>query len=200
LSDITGTDGREVELQNSGTYIQWRYVGDVAWNNLVGIDTISGADGREVEVQNNGTHIQWRYVGDVSWTNLVAVSDLKGDKGDTGEVKATVSETPPVSPEPGQLWLDSTTMRLYSWYVDTDGGQWVDVASPSAAPIQSLTGDGVDNTDPANPVLTFPTAGEIGAVATDTSGSVDISAVWGGTQAEYDLLTPDANTLYVIVG
>lgn len=31
--------------------------------------------------------------------------------------------------------------------------------------VQSVTGDGVDNTDPANPVLTFPTAGEIGAEA-----------------------------------
>lgn len=29
--------------------------------------------------------------------------------------------------------------------------------------VQSVTGDGVDNTDPANPVLSFPTPGEIGA-------------------------------------
>lgn len=29
--------------------------------------------------------------------------------------------------------------------------------------------------------------------------STTISAIWTGTQAEYDLLTPDANTLYIIV-
>jgi hypothetical protein len=40
-----------------------------------------------------------------------------------------------------------------------------------------------------------------GVVATDTSGSIDITAVWGGTQAEYNLIvTPSATTLYVIVG
>lgn len=31
----TGANGKEVELQNDGTYLQWRYVGDAAWNNLI---------------------------------------------------------------------------------------------------------------------------------------------------------------------
>ena len=30
-----GKDGREIELQNSGTAIQWRYTGDEAWTDLV---------------------------------------------------------------------------------------------------------------------------------------------------------------------
>lgn len=38
-------------------------------------------------------------------------------------------------------------------------------------------------------------------VQTNTGGSIDITAVWGGTQAEYDLIvSPSATTLYVIVG
>lgn len=40
-----GSDGREVEIQNSGTYIQWRYVGDVSWTNLVALSAITGATG-----------------------------------------------------------------------------------------------------------------------------------------------------------
>lgn len=79
-----GDDGREVELQKSATHIQWRYVGDPTWADLVALDDISGdpgEDGREVELQKNATHIQWRYVGDVSWLNLVALADITGPAG-----------------------------------------------------------------------------------------------------------------------
>ncbi len=105
-----GADGREIELQKSATHIQWRYVGEGGWTNLValselkgdpgtpgtpGEDGDDGADGREIELQKSATHIQWRYAGDVSWTNLVALSELKGDPGDPGgsEIEVTVSST-----------------------------------------------------------------------------------------------------------
>lgn len=35
--------------------------------------------------------------------------------------------------------------------------------------VQSVTGDGVDNTDPDNPVISFPTTSDIGAVSTSTT-------------------------------
>ena len=40
----TGQDGREVELRNNGTYIQWRYVGedDNAWRNLAALSDLVG--------------------------------------------------------------------------------------------------------------------------------------------------------------
>lgn len=49
--------------------------------------------------------------------------------------------------------------------------------------VQSVTGDGVDNTDPDNPVLTFPTPGDIGAIqSSDVVGVQDLfipaSAMW----------------------
>jgi hypothetical protein len=40
-----GDDGREVELQKSATHIQWRYVGDVSWTNLVLLTDIKGDTG-----------------------------------------------------------------------------------------------------------------------------------------------------------
>lgn len=37
-----GIDGKNVELQNNGTYIQWRLVGDATWINLVALSAITG--------------------------------------------------------------------------------------------------------------------------------------------------------------
>ena len=54
-----GKDGREIELQNSGTAIQWRYVGDNVWTDLVQLSSLKGEKGD------------------------------KGDKGDKGETGAT---------------------------------------------------------------------------------------------------------------
>ena len=38
-----GKDGREIELQNNGTAIRWRYVGDESWTDLVQLSDITGA-------------------------------------------------------------------------------------------------------------------------------------------------------------
>lgn len=45
-----GAPGAEIELQKSATYIQWRYVGDATWINLVALSDLKGADG------TNGTN------------------------------------------------------------------------------------------------------------------------------------------------
>lgn len=77
-----GDTGREIEIQNNGAHVQWRYSGDVDWTDLVSLAAITGADGdagedgREIELRNNTTHVQWRYAGDVDWTHLIALADL----------------------------------------------------------------------------------------------------------------------------
>lgn len=43
--EIEGPAGREVELQTSLTHIQWRYVGDVSWTDLVPLTSITGPPG-----------------------------------------------------------------------------------------------------------------------------------------------------------
>lgn len=103
-----GTPGKSVEFQATPTYIQWRYVGDTLWNNLIAVASLTGPaghdgvgikgdpgtdgqngtdgqDGREIELQKTTTYLQWRYVGATQWTNLVALSELKGEKGDPGQ-------------------------------------------------------------------------------------------------------------------
>ena len=50
LSKVTikggGESGREVELRNSGICIEWRYVGDEEWNELVSLAGITGPQGK----------------------------------------------------------------------------------------------------------------------------------------------------------
>jgi len=41
----SGSNAREVELRNSGTYIQWRYVGVEGWIDLVSLEDITGPAG-----------------------------------------------------------------------------------------------------------------------------------------------------------
>lgn len=89
IDELEIEGGKQVELQKSSTHIQWRYVGDVDWINLVALIDLEGADGNdgaEVEFQKSATHIQWRYVGDADWINLVALADIKGDTGATPDL------------------------------------------------------------------------------------------------------------------
>jgi hypothetical protein len=102
---IQGEDGREVELQVTATYIQWRYTGEVDWTNLMALSELEGGDGtngREVEIQTTATHIQWRLVGDPDWVNLIALASLKGDPGDSPVLVAgdgiAVDNTDPLAP------------------------------------------------------------------------------------------------------
>lgn len=43
-----GYDGREVQVQNNGSYIQWRYANDAAWTNLAALSSLKGVDGKTI--------------------------------------------------------------------------------------------------------------------------------------------------------
>jgi uncharacterized repeat protein (TIGR02543 family) len=86
-----GTDGREVELRISSDgglgYIQWRYVGESLWTNLISLSSLmgeSGTDGKNIEIQSTDDYLQWRYVGDLDWINLIDLSLLVGPQGEIG--------------------------------------------------------------------------------------------------------------------
>ena len=84
---VQGKDGREIELQTAGGYIQWRYVGDDTWTNLEALADLTGEtgeDGKSVELRTSGGYIQWRQVGDDNWTNLEALADITGADGADG--------------------------------------------------------------------------------------------------------------------
>ena len=70
-----GKDGREVELQNNGTAIQWRYVGDNAWTDLVQLSSLKGDPGTTPTIGENGN---W-YLGEAD-----TGKPSRGPKGDPG--------------------------------------------------------------------------------------------------------------------
>jgi len=95
-----GADGKEVEVQVTATDIEWRYVGDVTWTQLIALSALEGpqgiqgiqgpqgdigntgdigdpgADGTEIELQVVNGSLEWRYVGDATWTVLDYTADL----------------------------------------------------------------------------------------------------------------------------
>lgn len=46
----------------------------------------------------------------------------------------TMSDAPPASPQPGQLWYETDTGALYAWYADGTSSQWIQIAGPTTAP------------------------------------------------------------------
>lgn len=98
-----GTPATNIELQASGTHIQWRYVGGTSWTNLVALSAITGppgstgAAGTPVELQATSTHLQWRYVGGSSWTNVFALSSLVGATGPQGPQGPQGPAGPPIN-------------------------------------------------------------------------------------------------------
>ena len=92
INGIDGTNGKEIEIQKTDLYIQWRYKGG-EWQNLVALADIlgpsgqngtNGEDGRTPEFRVNGNQLQWRYEGETIWLNLYDLSVLKGADGKDG--------------------------------------------------------------------------------------------------------------------
>lgn len=69
VSGMDGDDGREVEFRTSATHIQWRYVGDQAWQDLVDLSTLEGPAGPQ------GTGI-----------NILGSFETQGELPPSGEV------------------------------------------------------------------------------------------------------------------
>lgn len=69
----TGSDAREIELQKSETAIQWRYVGDEEWTDLVLLTDLKGETGEKGDKGDPGEKGEAGEKGDT------------GDKGDQGE-------------------------------------------------------------------------------------------------------------------
>ena len=90
FSGIPGTDGKEVELRNNGTHIQWKYDTDGAWLNLVSLATITGPqgvpgnDGNTPIFQVAGGYIQYSVDDGSTWTNLIDTTILIGEPGPAG--------------------------------------------------------------------------------------------------------------------
>lgn len=61
------------------------------------------------------------------WVPVANFSELS-EAGSGASVD--VSDTPPSSPSPGNIWFNSTNARLYVYVEDSDSSQWVQPAAP----------------------------------------------------------------------
>jgi len=117
----------------------------------------TGANAVSLSASSDGKLVQTATVGGVVQTPTSS----------TG-ASVIVSDTPPSSPSSGDLWTDSTTMKMFIYYEDADSSQWVGVSGSSGA-------DGADgDIGPAGPVgpsgglsvhltpLDLPTTGSTG--------------------------------------
>ena len=57
----TGGTGREIELRNNGTAIEWRYTDSNEWTELVKITDLSGKDGETPEFEIREGHLIAKY-------------------------------------------------------------------------------------------------------------------------------------------
>lgn len=75
IDGTNGTDGREIELQTSKTHIQWRYVGELKWKDLIALKELKGEKGDQGFVGPQGER---GLRGPQGWGGPA------GTKGDTG--------------------------------------------------------------------------------------------------------------------
>lgn len=88
-----GADGKQLELRTTSTFVQWRYVGDSVWQNLIDLSQLHGTDAANIQMQVDGGYIQYKLTTDTEWTDLVSVDDLKGQDGaPAAEVQMRVAD------------------------------------------------------------------------------------------------------------
>jgi hypothetical protein len=169
--------------------------------------TLPTSDGSTSQVlQTNGA-------GTISWVDITAY--------------ATVSDTAPGSPSVGQIWYESDTGKTFVYY---DSFWIEVGASPPASPFitdldedtkiqveESSDEDKIRFDTAGSERMIIDASGNVGIGTTTPSVPLDVNGVINSngtrvpvssdiytivqlTQSAYDALTPDANTLYVIVG
>ena len=67
-----GANGKNIEIQNNGTYIQWRVVGDTTWNNIVALSVLTGTNGETPQFRVDNNTLQYRFATQppTTWTDL----------------------------------------------------------------------------------------------------------------------------------
>jgi len=92
-----GEDGLQVELSKNDTHIQWRYVGETNWHDLIAIAALKGDagadgdDGSPIEIRATATHLQWKYIDTVSWVDFLAIADITGQDGREVELQKSAT-------------------------------------------------------------------------------------------------------------
>ena len=179
-SGTPGKDGREIQIQNNGTAIQWRYVGDESWTDLVQLSDITGAkgdpgeDGITPTIEENGN---W-YLGETDTgkpsRGEKGPAGQDGNQGPVGQTGATpnIQIGTVQTLEPGQQATASMTGTPENPILNIgipkgekgDPGESSE-GDPYTLPIMSSTqlggGKAVEKTDEDVPVAVDPSTGQL---------------------------------------
>ena len=148
---IDGMNAKNIEVQRTTEYIQWRYEGG-EWQDLVAIADITGptgqngkdgANGKTPEFRVNESTLQWRYVGDEIWLNLYDLTALKGADGKDGA--AGKDGTNGINGQDGRDGADGNTP-----FIGENGNWWIGTTDTGvkAAGVDGEKGDKGDKGDP----------------------------------------------------
>jgi len=79
---IPGPQGKNIELRNNGTYIQWRVLDESSWNNLAALSELKGGNGETPQLRMDGNVLQYKFPTQIpnTWTDLFTFS--------TGEIQS----------------------------------------------------------------------------------------------------------------
>lgn len=166
----SGTNGREVELQSNGTHIQWRYVGDTDWNNLVALADLKGANGRGISniEKTSGIDLDDEYTITYTDGTKSTFYVTNGAKGDTGE----------------GVVAGGTTGQVLAKKSNTDyDTEWVDVSDTLVTTdivdsVLALTTDKYQTTTIADGVeITLPTVTDFTEIHLFFSTDADLTLV-----------------------
>lgn len=191
-----GKDGREIELQKSSTAIQWRYVGDESWTDLVQLSEITGPAGPQGEQGPKGE------------TGSQGQAGPQGPKGDPGATP-NIQIGQVTTLEPGQDATASMSGTPENPLLNLgipqgdkgDPGEDAESGDSYTLPIMSDTqlggGKAVSKTDEDVPVAVDPSTGQlfVPTYPENIGGSADIPRQ--EMQDTDTTITLDPNKLYV---
>lgn len=106
----TGSDAREIELQKSSNALQWRYVGDEIWNDLISLAEITGPQGEQGIPGPQGSTGPQGEPGEPGAQGEKGDTGPQGEKGETG----AQGEQGPAGPvgEPGKDGRGITSVTI----------------------------------------------------------------------------------------
>jgi hypothetical protein len=103
---------------NGSNYVAIQAPSSLAANVTYTLPSADGTSGQLLSTDGTGT---------LSWATA------------SGGSSVTTSDTPPATPNDGDLWYDSVGGRTYVYYQDPNGSQWVDAAPQGGGSSTSIT-------------------------------------------------------------
>ena len=105
-----------------------------------------------VNLPNSPTNGQTATAGGQTlvWNATAGVWNIQAGSGGGG-ASVELSDSAPSSPSSGDMWFNTTNLKMYVYYVDTDGAQWIQTTSDAA----------VENATPSDTAPTNPSSGDI---------------------------------------